>query len=223
MNVNAPLTTEKRRVVLFCPSQSLFFLTRGEQGYEIPAIYLPSRQRVCTHLADSIRRVWNLDVVCLGEVAPQDTDAKERFEIAEIVGQREPQGDGLVEVPSSDIPALRFKLRADAGLLEKILLADPRCLPLGDAPGPFSHFGWFEELKDWTERQLSEVGMHLAGQFRQLTAGASFALVRWETTREPIWFKAVGPPNLHEFAVTAELVKSFPQFVPQVIAFRPDW
>src|SRR5262249_5703272 len=65
--------------------------------------------------------------------------------------------------------------------------------------------------------------MHLAGQFRQLTAGASFALVRWETTREPIWFKAVGPPNLPDLAVTAELVKSFPQFAPQVIAFRPDW
>ena len=219
MNVNA---TENRRVVLFSPSKSLFFLTRGEQGYAIPEVSLPSRQRVCTHLTDSVWRVWNLDVVSLGEAAPQDTAAEERYEIAEIADQKDPKADGLVGVSSSEIHALPFKLQSEARLLEKIL-ADPSCLPLGGAPGPFSHFGWFEELKDWTERKVSDVGMHLTGPFRQLTAGASFALVRWETTRQSVWFKAVGPPNLHEYAVTAELGKSFPQFVPKVIAFRPDW
>ena len=222
MNGDAPLVTENRRVVLFCPTQSLFFLTRGEQGYAIPEVSLPSRQRVCTHLADSVHSLWNLDVVCVGEVAPRDMEAKEKYEIAEIVDQRKAKAEGLVAVPSSDIPTLPFTVQNEAGLLGEIL-ADPRRLPLCGTPGPFSHFGWLGELKDWTERKLSELGIHLTGPFRQLTAGASFALVRLETTREPVWFKAVGVPNLQEYTVTAELVKTFPQFIPQVIAFRSDW
>jgi hypothetical protein len=45
-------------------------------------------------------------------------------------------------------------------------------------------------------------------------------LVRFETTREPVWFKAVGKPNLHELAITLLLTALF-RLCPQNSSFGP--
>jgi len=67
------------------------------------------------------------------------------------------------------------------------------------------------------------MGFHLTGEFRQLNASPSFSLVRFETDGPVLWFKAVGEPNLREFAITCALAQRFPGYLPPILAIRPDW
>jgi len=48
---------------------------------------------------------------------------------------------------------------------------------------------------------IRPLGMELK-DFHQLNGCETFSLIRFETTQLPVWFKAVGKPNLHEFPIT---------------------
>jgi hypothetical protein len=48
-------------------------------------------------------------------------------------------------------------------------------------------------------------------------------LVRFETSGPAVWFKAVGNPNLREFPITLALAKLLPQYLPPILATRPEW
>jgi hypothetical protein len=67
---------------------------------------------------------------------------------------------------------------------------------------------------------IRPLGMELK-DFQQLNGCGTFSLVRFETTQLPVWFKAVGKPNLHEFPITVALAELFPQYVPSVLATQP--
>jgi hypothetical protein len=67
------------------------------------------------------------------------------------------------------------------------------------------------------------MGFHTTGEFRQLNASATFSLVRFETDGPAMWFKAVGEPNIREFAVTCALAQLFPDCLPPMLATRTDW
>ncbi len=92
-----------------------------------------------------------------------------------------------------------------------------------EATGPFGRPGWIEELFSWVQHEIDPYGLRLSGEFRQLNASPTFALLRFETNAQAVWFKAVGEPNLREFPISVTLSSLFPGFVPTVIAFRPDW
>ncbi len=56
-----------------------------------------------------------------------------------------------------------------------------------------------------------------------MNASPSFSLVRFETEGPALWFKAVGEPNQKELPITSTLAQLFPDYVPPVLAARPDW
>jgi hypothetical protein len=89
--------------------------------------------------------------------------------------------------------------------------------------GPFARLGWFKELREWLETVIEPLGFHFNGNFRQLNASPSFSLVRFETDGPALWFKAVGEPNQKEFLITGTLAQLFPNYLPGVLATRPDW
>lgn len=216
---------EVRRVILFRPSRSEFFLESGPQGLSLPKVSVPGRQRVSANLNASIKTLWNLDAVSIGEVATKkDGNAKVPgpYEIVEVLKGVELPPAGLISMSVSKITEAPFAVQDDWKLIEQIL-AKPECLPLCGQPGPFSRFGWFEEVRNWIAEQLLDKGHRLTDGFAQFTAGASFSLLRFETNCGAVWFKAVGEPNLREYAVTAELAGVLPKFVPRILARRDDW
>lgn len=79
------------------------------------------------------------------------------------------------------------------------------------------------ELRSWVETRLEPLGLQLSCRFRQLNAGESFSLIRFETQREAVWFKATGNPNKHELPLTVFLSGHFPGRVPKVLATHHDW
>jgi hypothetical protein len=93
----------------------------------------------------------------------------------------------------------------------------------GELPGCFGRPGWLQTVTHWVEAQAATIGLCLTGQFRQRNASPTFSLLRIETNGPALWFKAVGEPNLREYPITLALAKSFPAFVPRIIAHRKDW
>jgi len=55
------------------------------------------------------------------------------------------------------------------------------------------------------QRAIEPYGLRLSGEFRQLNASPTFALLRLETTGQALWFKAVGEPNLREFPIPSPI------------------
>lgn len=78
-------------------------------------------------------------------------------------------------------------------------------------------------MSSWLKREIEPYGLRLIGEFRQLNASPTFALLRLETNGQAVWFKAVGEPNLREFPISVTLSSLFPGFVPAVIATHPAW
>jgi hypothetical protein len=78
-------------------------------------------------------------------------------------------------------------------------------------------------LQGWVEEVIGPLGFHLTGSISQLNASPSFSLVRFETSGPAVWFKAVGEPNLREFPITLEVARLFPQYLPPILAARPEW
>jgi len=89
--------------------------------------------------------------------------------------------------------------------------------------GPFAKPGWLRELCNWIAQQIEPLKFRLTGNFRQLNARSSFSLIRFETTDAAFWFKAVGAPNLHEYAISQALARSLPNYVPSILATKPEW
>ena len=80
--------------------------------------------------------------------------------------------------------------------------------------GPFARPGWIKNLREWAG---------LTGPSEQYTGDAFFSLLRFSSGDQALWFKAVGEPNLREPAVTIALAERCPDYVPCVVATKPEW
>lgn len=220
----SPLLAETRRVVLVCPSRNEFLLERRLEGVRIPELSIPVGQRISAHLNTIVESRWNLRVVSIGEVDLKKLATVDgtKYEIFEVLERPERLPAELTSLCASALALAPLVRPEDRTLLERIS-AYPESLPLCGRAGPFSHLGWFEQAKVWVDESLSSSGQRLTGRFRQLTAGASFSLMRFETEGDAVWFKAVGERNVREYAVTLELAAAAPQCIPEILACRPEW
>jgi len=87
--------------------------------------------------------------------------------------------------------------------------------------GRFARLGWVREL-------LVEAGYGRDSsdwpRIQHVNQGVDFCLLSLTTSDAGIkWFKAVGQPNEHEYALTLELSHRFPQFLPKVSLKMPEW
>jgi hypothetical protein len=85
---------------------------------------------------------------------------------------------------------------------------------------PFSRLDWMRDLQDWVWTIIAPLGLELRG-FEQVNGSETFCLIRFDTTIRPVWFKAVGKPNLHEFPITMALARLFPEYLPIILASQP--
>ncbi|MGB7438614.1 MAG: hypothetical protein WBW49_24605, partial [Candidatus Acidiferrum sp.] len=88
--------------------------------------------------------------------------------------------------------------------------------------GPFAKPGWLREMCNWIAQQIEPMTFKLTGNFQQLNASSSFSLIRFETTDAALWFKAVGAPNLHEYSISQALARLLPNYVPSILATKPE-
>src|SRR5277367_3002566 len=220
-----PEETDAWRILLFGRKGTELLLLRGTSGFRLPELRIPRWQRIAPNLNAEVKRLWGLDAV---SVFPFDVEPT-----ALASGGRKYHIMEVCELEELARVAPDFLL---VSVLEEALFADRRdfiAVQQGmgfegaslaeEYRGPFSEFGSFQRIRAWVEAQILPLGLRWDGCFRQLQASAFFALIRFQTDRSAVWFKAVGEPNTREFRVTMELTARFPSHLPASIATCSDW
>ncbi len=211
------------KLVILRQSPLQVLLVRSGQKLSLPQIQIPPRERIADVLTRKIKELWDLDAVCL-------------FSFAGTGGPSEPIQPccQCLEIRNRAWTAPREFLWArqfDAD--DFTCIHDHTDLHLGlstlakhehDAQsGPFARVGWMDDLISWMKPHLARRGLTLTGEYRQLNGDPHFILICFKTNSTPVWFKAVGEPNLREYSITLGLVEKFPDFFAYVLATHPDW
>jgi hypothetical protein len=228
--VSGKLTTQEQtecetyRVVVLDQSGTEVLVVPDGDRFALPSVNIPRWQRVAENLTTAVKTDWGEEVVCLFEPdAPASTDATAiHYQAAEHW-----RVSGQPKMPTQWAPAstLSEELLVDPSdyLATRQFITECNAGTQNSTAGPFARIGWFKELREWVETVIEPLGFHLNGNFRQLNASPSFSLVRFETDGPALWFKAVGEPNQREFPTTCTLARLFPDYVPPVLAARPEW
>ncbi len=219
------LENEVWRVLLFAHEGSELLLLRSPSGFRLPELHIPRWQRTAPNLNAEVKRLWKLDALSLFpmEVELADGVARQhRYHVMELCHPEELARVAPDFLIISVLQEASFAHRRDFLAVRQAMRFDGASFP-DTHKGPFSEFGSFQKICAWVQTQLRSFDLQWDGCFRQLQAGGSFALIRFQTQRGGVWFKAVGAPNAREYAVTQELTIRFPQYVPVCIASCAEW
>jgi thiamine kinase-like enzyme len=217
--------TDAWRILLFGRRGAELLLVRSLSGIRLPEFRIPRWQRIVPNLNTEAKRLWNLDTVCL---FPFDVPHSEptavhcKYHVMEVSKPEELARIAPDFVLLSSLKEASFADKRDYLAVQQGMGFGGASFPK-ECQGPFSAFGAFGEIAAWVEKQLLPLGLVWDGNFRQLQAGASFALIRFQTNRGGVWFKAVGEPNRREFPITMELTARYPEHVPGVLAKCQEW
>jgi hypothetical protein len=197
------------------------------------AMLLPSREILVesSFAAPSLPRIVFQPWTRLGEAVT--AAIADRWQLASLLlscAQEEPSSGllAIVEVRSlvtnselTPVPSSTIIEQLPSGLknpLERIL---HDYVPDNE---PFSRLGWLDEALTWIQASVPAGKIPFTGKTSQLNASGQFQLIRFDTERPPAyWLKATGHPNTHEYAITTFLASRAPDYLPRIVAARPDW
>lgn len=199
------------RAAIAVPESRAILAVRTEDGYRLPRIFIPSRMRPAQQLRSAIHAVWKLDVLVL-----EFLDGIVGFPSCVIAQLLAPaSGSELTAVP---INAMRGRDLAEAEYHQIVSLFLGECCTT-----PFCRIGWIDEAVAWVETVTGRRISSKSG-IEQLNAGGAFTLVKLRTDdSEDYWIKATGKPNAHELSTTFLLSLLCGEFLPELIATKPEW
>jgi hypothetical protein len=215
---------ETYRVIVLSRDGAKVLLVHNGERRMLPSVEIPRWQRVAQNLTVAVENDWGEEVICLFDPASDSpTDgAVTRYQAAEHLCTRSNPKMPTYWAPVSMLSLDSLADGRDYAAIKQVTAICGGKMGAASA-GPFSRLGWFIEMRNWIESVVEPIGVHVNREFRQLNASASFSLVRFQTDGPALWFKAVGEPNLKEFAITCALVQLFPDYLPPILATRPDW
>jgi hypothetical protein len=214
---------ESYHVIILDREGSGVLLARDDDRFALPSVTISAGNRFAETLTSAVKTDWGAEVLCLF-----DWDA---LAVVDATGVRYEVAEHWSNSNRSKPPTQWLSVAA----LSPDSLIDPRDFSAirqvvtqchaameDSSPGPFARLGWFRELREWVRRVIEPQGLHLSDNFRQMNASSSFSLLRFETDGPALWFKAVGEPNEKEFPITCSLAQLFPEYLPPILATRPD-
>lgn len=183
--------------------------------YFLPEIRVQQFTRPAEQITSLLRLTWGMTTVLLFSGLFKSEAPFVYYAVLEQTQEPREIPPGMVWYPVA--AAISDLSEEKAGECLKSAHAKATALVPGNDPQPFARLGWIAKLQDWIKKVPGPRCMELGG-FRQLNGCETFALVRFDTSEEPVWFKAVGAPNLHEFPITLALSAYFPNNLPRIIA-----
>jgi hypothetical protein len=214
---------ETYRVIVLGRNGSEILLRPSEAGLHFPHVTIPRWQRVAENVAIAMKKQWGHGVVCLFEMdSPLDGRNTSPHVVASYWRTSGNCAAPLQWISVNYLGEDSFAEPVDYSAVQRSL----RQSSTGDRDpgiGPFARLSWFQKLCEWIGAVIMPRGLHLNGNFRQLNASTTFSLVRFETDGPAVWFKAVGHPNEREFPITFKLARLFPDYIPEILATRPEW
>src|SRR6267154_5109581 len=206
------------RLIVFNQSGTAVLLKTRALGYELPLVNIPKFTRPAQEITTLLRDRWHIPSVLLFSGVLEPTPDTVYFAALEAPVRTCGLPEGMDWFPVHH--AISHLLKDEQhGILESSYLRTTNRMA-GDDPEPFSRLGWLSNLQGWVRTVVRPMGMELK-DFQQLNGCETFSLLRFETTQLPVWFKAVGKPNLHEFPITVALAELFPEYLPSLLATRP--
>jgi hypothetical protein len=223
MNTQAQPDSRLFRILLYRNDATEILLETGWEGFRLPVLPVTLRKRVAEELNDAAQSTWNLETYCLfpllDGVPPHASVHDHVMEICH------PEADSPPKMQWSTVASLSvgsFQSPSDFAAVQNsdMTLDQYR---RNERQGPFGKPNWLRSVTEWVEGEAKHVGLRVTGKFRQLNASSSFSLIRFETDGSALWFKAVGEPNLHEFAITRILADLLPGHLPAILATHAEW
>jgi hypothetical protein len=225
MSTEAQFDTTGYRLIITRRKASEILLSGEPFGASLPQVEVRSSARLTEQLIARVRQDYHLETYCLmGKEASASSEipSPARYAVLEALDSDDEAPRSTAWIPfraclSSETlpPADRLAISRSLEKLEGYT-SDP-------ARGPFARPGWIEELFGWLEEVIRPFGLRATGKFEQRNAGPTFSLLRIETNRGAVWFKATGEPNARELPISVALDRLFPNSVPSILAVHPNW
>lgn len=202
-------TTEYAVALLLADSRKVLAVP-GLEGYSLPVVEVSRWTRVAEQLQRKIKEAYGVHALIL-DILPSSKSSVGCV-VAEVLASV--AGCQLLPVQADRLMRSGLDDLQGAGLA--LILED-------SVSATFSRLGWIDEAIAWVE---SSTGSRLAltESIRQYNAGGAFSLIRFQTEDgKAYWMKATGEPNAHECSITLRLTELCNEFLPEVIATRPQW
>jgi hypothetical protein len=195
----------------------------GSSPASLPSLDVPCGARPAEGLATGIERKYRLETYCLW--VSQDIEAGAdsvpgNYAVMEVLDQNAPAPLGMSWAATSDGGG---RVSSADGAAIRGFIADLERYGADPGIAPFAQPAWIQKLFSWAGAQLHPVALRLTGGFWQLNAGPTFSLIRLQTNRAPVWFKATCGSNAFELPVTLALAGLIPRYVPQILGVHPSW
>lgn len=223
MNFEQQSERETYRLIVFGRDGTEVLVKRSEDGFILPLVEIPRRQRVAEKLTTALKREWGCDAICLFPLDCSVDDRNSRGDHHQVL---ECWRDGKLRAETEWTPVLSLSADSFAhGADFRTLLLCLHQLERyeRDPSSPFARKGWLSVLQAWASAVIHPLGLELTGSLGQFNASPAFNLVRFETTGPAVWFKAVGNRNLREYSITLKLAELFPRFIPEVLGSKREW
>jgi hypothetical protein len=214
--VSQPQTTQTDcyRLMLFNCEGTDVLLQRANSTYALPEVRIPRFMRPADQITSLLRDTWGIPTILLFSCLIESAPAKPHYAILEACkrGWQVPPDFEWVPIQQSTFYLTDY---SEASLLQA---SNARALQpyFGIDPAPFSRLGWVHRLFDWVKVTVAPLGIEPTA-VSQVNGSETFSLLRFDTTKQPLWFKAVGKPNLHEFPITLTLSRLFPDYLPKIL------
>lgn len=207
--------TDSYRLIVFNQAGTSVLLKTQALGYELPLVEVPKFTRLAEEITTLLQDRWHIPSVLLFSGILEPGPQVVYFAVVEAQVRTCALTEGMDWFPVHHAIAHLLRDKKHEVLESSYLRTTNRTA--GSDPAPFSRLGWLRNLQDWVGAVIRSLGMELKG-FHQLNGCETFSLIRFDTTQRPVWFKAVGKPNLHEFPITVTLAKLFPGYLPSLLA-----
>ena len=215
---------EKWRLIIIRDDGAEILVSSDEAKYALPEVEIPCQRRIAANVNRAVERDFGLRVISLYEVAPRNPAlaAEALYHAAVATESAQVRRAGTHWVYTRALTADSFSSVGEFAAVDALLIK-LETTGMHAATEPFLEPDWFPKVRNWIERSLRPHSLHLTGDFRQLNASPTFSLIRFETTGAPVWFKAVGEPNVREWGVTFALSRTCPLFLPSILASKRKW
>jgi hypothetical protein len=215
---------EKWRLIIIRGDGAEILVSSAAAKYTLPEVEIPAQRRIATNINRVVEREFGLPVISLYEVASRHpaVAGEPLYHAAVAIEPAQVPRAGVHWVYARTLTADSFSISGEFAAVDA-LLTKLETTGQHAAAEPFLKPDWFTKARSWIERSLRPYSLHLTGEFRQLNASPTFSLIRFETTEAPVWFKAVGEPNVREWGVTLALSRTCPLFLPSILASKRKW
>ena len=205
MGIEPPGTeTVSCTLVITRNGHSEILVIRDGPDVYLPSVDIPMWERAAPHLNSLVRKQWGVDAICLfnSQTDNIESDASAaRYYVLEAIHTGPILKTGAAWVTTASIGSADARSIAGQARLQHAI-TQARAYDNGKLDGTFVRSGWLKELAAWMQSQLSSYGWQLTGNWVQYNMGPNFCLLRANTSGPRVWFKAVGEPNLREYAIT---------------------